>query len=59
LLVAWVTRSLVGVHFAVATLGIGLAIYMTLLNLVDFTRGPMGVSGIPPLPGIAADLKAQ
>jgi branched-chain amino acid transport system permease protein len=54
LLVAWVTRRLVSIHFAVATLGIGQAIYVTLLNWVDFTRGPMGVTDIPPL-GLSSD----
>jgi len=54
LLVAWVTRRLVSIHFAVATLGIGQAIYVTLLNWVDFTRGPMGITDIPSL-GFSSD----
>jgi branched-chain amino acid transport system permease protein len=48
-LTAWLTRRLVNVHFAVATLGIGQAVYVTLLNWVDFTRGPMGITDIAPL----------
>lgn len=48
-LTAWLTRRLVNVHFAVATLGIGQAVFVTLLNWVDFTRGPMGVTDIAPL----------
>jgi len=49
LLVAWLTRKLVSVHFAVATLGVGQVIYVTMLNWVDFTRGPMGITDIPGL----------
>jgi branched-chain amino acid transport system permease protein len=48
------TMRLVGIYFAVATLGVGEIIHVTLLNWVDFTRGPMGISGIPSLsvPGL-------
>ena len=48
-LVALPTMHLVGIYFAVATLGIGEMIYVTLLNWTDFTRGPMGIRGIPPI----------
>ena len=37
------TMRLVSIYFAVATLGIGEMIYVTLLNWTDFTRGPMGI----------------
>ncbi len=43
------TMRLVSIYFAVATLGIGEMIYVTLLNWTDFTRGPMGIRGIPPI----------
>ncbi len=47
--VALPTMRLVSIYFAVATLGLGEIIYVTLLNWVSFTRGPMGVPGIPPI----------
>lgn len=40
---------LVSIYFAVATLGIGEIIYVTLLNWIDVTRGPMGITDIPTL----------
>ncbi|HXZ16903.1 MAG TPA: branched-chain amino acid ABC transporter permease, partial [Roseiarcus sp.] len=43
------TMRLVSIYFAVATLGIGEMIYVTLLNWTDFTRGPMGIRAIPPI----------
>ncbi len=46
-LVALPTMRLVSIYFAVATLGIGQMIFVTLLNWTDFTRGPMGIRGIP------------
>lgn len=45
--VALPTMRLVSIYFAVATLGIGQMIYVTLLNWVDFTGGPLGIRGIP------------
>ncbi len=47
--VALPTMRLVSIYFAVATLGIGQMIFVTLLNWTDFTRGPMGIRGIPPI----------
>lgn len=47
ILLALPTMRLIGIHFAVATLGLGEIIHVTLLNWVDFTRGPMGISAIP------------
>ena len=44
--VAIPTMRLTSIYFAVATLGIGEMIYVTLLNWVDFTRGPMGIRSI-------------
>lgn len=54
--VAIPTMRLVSIYFAVATLGIGEMIYVTLLNWVGFTRGPMGIRSIPAieLPGLSA-----
>ncbi len=46
-LVAVPTMRLTSIYFAVATLGIGEMIYVTILNWVGFTRGPMGIRGIP------------
>ncbi|MEY3664051.1 MAG: branched-chain amino acid transporter [Pseudomonadota bacterium] len=48
-LVAIPTMRLTSIYFAVATLGIGEMIYVTLLNWVGFTRGPMGIRSIPPV----------
>ncbi len=46
-LVAVPTMRLTSIYFAVATLGIGEMIYVTMLNWVGLTRGPMGVRSIP------------
>lgn len=46
-LVALPTMRLTSIYFAVATLGIGEMIYVTILNWVGFTRGPMGIRSIP------------
>src|ERR1035437_9412792 len=47
ILLALPTMRLIGIDFAVATLGLGEIIHLTLLNWVGFTRGPMGISAIP------------
>lgn len=52
ILLALPTMRLIGIYFAVATLGLGEIIHVTLLNWVGFTRGPMGISAIP---GIALE----
>ena len=52
ILLALPTMRLIGIYFAVATLGLGEIIHLTLLNWVGFTRGPMGISAIP---GISLD----
>lgn len=46
-LVALPTMRLTSIYFAVATLGIGEILYVTMLNWVGFTRGPMGIRSIP------------
>ena len=46
-LVAIPTMRLTSIYFAVATLGIGEMIYVTMLNWVGLTRGPMGIRSIP------------
>jgi branched-chain amino acid transport system permease protein len=46
-IVAVPTMRLTSIYFAVATLGIGEMIYVTILNWVGLTRGPMGIRGIP------------
>jgi branched-chain amino acid transport system permease protein len=52
---------LTSIYFAVATLGIGEMIYVTMLNWVDVTRGPMGVRSIPgiELPGLKGTLASM
>jgi branched-chain amino acid transport system permease protein len=47
ILVAAPTMRLVSIYFAVATLGIGEMIHVTLLNWVKLTNGPMGIRSIP------------
>lgn len=50
------TMRLVSIYFAVATLGLGEMIYVTLLNWVSFTQGPLGIGEIPPLRPLGLDL---
>ena len=50
------TMRLVSIYFAVATLGLGEMIYVTLLNWVSFTNGPLGIGAIPPLRPLGIDL---
>jgi len=56
IVVALPTMRLVSIYFAVATLGIGEMLYVTMLNWVGLTRGPMGIRSIPAieLPGAKA-----
>jgi branched-chain amino acid transport system permease protein len=56
-LLALPTMRLVSIYFAVATLGLGEMIYVTILNWVDLTRGPMGITGIPPISFFGYNLK--
>lgn len=57
-LIALPTMRLVSIYFAVATLGIGQMIFVTLLNWVDFTGGPLGIRGIPAPALFGFDLSA-
>ena len=41
-----------GPYLAISTLGFGVIVFMLLNNLEEITRGPLGIPGIPPLPGI-------
>jgi len=54
ILLALPTMRLVSIYFAVATLGLGEIIHVTLLNWVGLTRGPMGIAAIPgiAIPGL-------
>jgi len=54
-LVAIPTMRLTSIYFAVATLGIGEMIYVTLLNWVGVTRGPMGIRSIPGISVLGQD----
>jgi branched-chain amino acid transport system permease protein len=47
LLIGYPMLRLKGHFFAIATLGFGEIVHLILNNWVDFTRGPMGLSGIP------------
>lgn len=57
--VAMPTMRLVFIYFAVATLAIGEIIYITLLNWVSFTRGPMGIDGVLPMDIFGVDLESN
>ncbi|QGY42034.1 branched-chain amino acid ABC transporter permease [Pseudodesulfovibrio cashew] len=48
-MVALPTMRLISIYFAVATLGVGEIIHVTLLNWVSVTRGPMGVQIFEPI----------
>lgn len=41
-----------GPYFIIATVGFCEIVYLTVLNWIDLTRGPMGITGIPPLTSI-------
>ncbi|MGW8193007.1 MAG: branched-chain amino acid ABC transporter permease [Desulforhopalus sp.] len=57
--VALPTMRLVFIYFAVATLAIGEIIYVTLLNWVSFTRGPMGIDGVLPMDIFGMELESN
>jgi branched-chain amino acid transport system permease protein len=46
-LVGWPVLRLRGHYLAVATLGLTVIVQVCIVNLVDFTRGALGLSGIP------------
>jgi branched-chain amino acid transport system permease protein len=48
-LVALLTMRLVSIYFTVASLAVGEMLYLTILNWVGLTRGPMGIAGISPI----------
>ncbi|MGF7159462.1 branched-chain amino acid transport system permease protein [Rhodoligotrophos appendicifer] len=49
LVIGYVALRIVGPQFAILTLGFGSIIYTVTNYWVDVTRGPMGISNIPPL----------
>src|SRR5262245_32938531 len=49
ILVGWPVLRLRGHYLAVATLGLTVIVQVAVINLVDFTRGALGLSGIPGL----------
>ena len=48
-LVGWPVLRLRGHYLAVATLGLTVIVQVAIINLVDYTRGALGLSGIPGL----------
>src|SRR5262245_8295254 len=48
-LLGWPVVSLRGHYLAVATLGLTVIVQVAIVNLVDYTRGALGLSGIPGL----------
>lgn len=58
MVVAIPTRRLVSIYFAVATLAIGQMVYVTMLNWVSLTNGPLGITGIPPIAIFGFDMAA-
>lgn len=53
----WLIFRLHGHHLAVATLALGIIVHVAFVELRQWTGGPNGLSGIPPLslPGLALD----
>jgi branched-chain amino acid transport system permease protein len=49
ILVGWPVLRLRGHYLAVATLGLTVIVQVAIVNLVDYTRGALGLSGIPAL----------
>jgi len=49
ILVGWPVLRLRGHYLALATLGLTVIVQVAILNLVDYTRGALGLSGIPGL----------
>jgi branched-chain amino acid transport system permease protein len=49
ILVGWPVLRLRGHYLAVATLGLTVIVQSAIVNLVDYTRGSLGLSGIPGL----------
>ncbi len=49
LVIGYVALRIVGPQFAILTLGFGSILYTVTNYWVDVTRGPMGISNIPPL----------
>jgi branched-chain amino acid transport system permease protein len=49
ILVGWPVLRLRGHYLAVATLGLTVIVQVAIVNLVDYTRGALGLSGIPGL----------
>ena len=50
ILVGWPVLRLRGHYLAVATLGLTVIVQVAIVNLVDYTRGALGLSGIPASP---------
>lgn len=48
-MVSFASAKLKGDYFVLATLGFQMIIYTILYNWIDVTRGPYGLSGIPPI----------
>ncbi len=48
-----------GPYLAISTLGFGVIVQLMLINLDWLTRGPLGIPGIPPLPGGPLDLRSK
>jgi len=46
-LVGLLSLRMRGAQFAMMTLGLGQLIYLFVINSIDLTRGPLGISGIP------------
>ncbi|MCS7102447.1 MAG: branched-chain amino acid ABC transporter permease [Candidatus Korarchaeum sp.] len=51
--------KLKGPYLAISTLGFGVIVQLMLINLDWLTRGPIGIPGIPPLPGGPLDLRSK
>jgi branched-chain amino acid transport system permease protein len=52
LIIGYPSLRLRGPYFIISTVGFCEIVYLTVLNWTDLTRGPMGITGIPPLTSI-------
>jgi branched-chain amino acid transport system permease protein len=59
LILAIPSLKLRGPYLAISTLGFGVIVQLMLVNLDWLTRGPLGITGIPPLPGGPIDLRIR
>jgi branched-chain amino acid transport system permease protein len=58
-LLGWIIFRLRGHHLAIATLGFGIIAYVAFVEMRNFTGGPVGLIGIPPLRVLGSNLTSD